>query len=247
MRNRPIPVMSDADKAYVRGLVIYEDAAVLAFNKPSGLPVQSRGNRARCLDELLWAFARSNGKRPRLVHRIDAGTSGLVIAAKTKPAAAFLSSAFEARRVAKRYLALVSGTLPQTDTGTVDAALLKLQQPDRPARSIISPPDTNDALAAQTRWAVLARVEPYALIEARPETGRMHQIRVHLAALGCPILGDDLYGAGAQTAPRLMLHAAGLEIPHPDKQKLTLDAPLPADFTAMCQSLGLQPPALGNV
>ncbi len=243
MRNRPVPVMTDADKAFVRSLVSYEDAAVLAFNKPSGLPVQSRGNKARCLDELLWAFARSNGKRPRLVHRIDAGTSGLVIAAKTQPAAAFLSSAFEARRVSKCYLALVSGTIPQIDAGMVDAPLLKLQQPDRPARSMIAPPDTEDAQAAQTRWAILARAQQYALIEARPVTGRMHQIRAHFAHLGMPILGDPIYGGGEQTAPRLMLHAASLELPHPDTKNIKLEAPVPSDFAALQSQLGLNPPA----
>ncbi|MCF6329797.1 MAG: RluA family pseudouridine synthase [Henriciella sp.] len=242
MRNRPVPVMTDADKAVVRSFVIHEDAAVLAFNKPSGLPVQSRGNKACCLDQLLWAFARSNGKRPRLVHRIDAGTSGLVIAAKTQPAAAFLSSAFEARRVGKRYLALVSGTIPKAATGMVDTPLLKLQQSDRPARSIVSPPGTKKAQTAQTRWTILARAQQYALIEARPVTGRMHQIRAHLAHLGMPILGDPIYGGGEQTAPRLMLHAASLELPHPDIQSLKLEAPVPGDFSALQSQLGLGHP-----
>lgn len=86
MRNRPIPHIANDQQALVRDLLIYEDAYVLAFNKPSGLAVQTRGNRGTSLDHLLWTFARSNGKRPQLVHRIDAGTSGLILAGKTKPA-----------------------------------------------------------------------------------------------------------------------------------------------------------------
>jgi len=100
-RNRDIPLISEMDQAFVRGLLMGETADVLAFNKPSGLPSQTRGNRARNLDHLLWAFARSNGKRPRLIHRLDAGTSGVIIAAKTKPAAARLSEAFAGRDVEK--------------------------------------------------------------------------------------------------------------------------------------------------
>ena len=107
MRNRPIPRIAEDQKAYVRRLVLYEDDAVLAFNKPSGLAVQTRGNRGTSLDHLLWTFARSNGKRPQLVHRIDAGTSGLILAGKTKPAIAALSTEFAERRVKKRYLAFV--------------------------------------------------------------------------------------------------------------------------------------------
>ena len=102
MRNRPIPNIPDAQKDWVRGLVLYEDAFLYAFNKPSGLAVQTRGNRGTSLDHLLWTFARSNGKRPHLVHRIDAGTSGLILAAKTKPAMTFLSQEYAKRREEKR-------------------------------------------------------------------------------------------------------------------------------------------------
>ena len=125
MRNRPIPNLSDDHKALVRALVLYEDAFLLAFNKPSALAVQTRGNRGTSLDHLLWAFARSNGKRPHLVHRIDAGTSGLILAAKTKPAMAAVSAEFAERRVRKYYLALVSGNLPDADHGVCEVPLLK--------------------------------------------------------------------------------------------------------------------------
>lgn len=243
MRNRAIPAMSEADQAFVRALVIHEDASVLAFDKPSGLPVQSRGNKARCLDELLWAFARSNGKRPRLVHRIDAGTSGLVVAAKTQPAAAFLSGAFETRDVAKRYLALVRGWAGQGASGTITAPLVRVEAAARgptagSARARVARRAEAGAQDAVTHWTVLGETGQTALVEARPETGRMHQIRAHLAHIGMAILGDAIYGE-AETAPRLMLHAAGLDLPHPGGGRLHLSAPLPGDFTAMMAALGL--------
>ena len=102
MKNRPVPTLSPEDAAFVRSLVIDEDTHLIAFNKPSGLAVQTRGNRGPCLENFLPAFAKSNGKIPRLVHRLDAGTSGLLIAAKTKPAAAHLSEQFSKRRCSQR-------------------------------------------------------------------------------------------------------------------------------------------------
>ncbi|NQY13456.1 MAG: RluA family pseudouridine synthase [Henriciella sp.] len=233
MRNRPIPNLSDAQKQMVRDLVLYEDEFLLAFNKPSGLAVQTRGNRGTSLDYLLWAFARSNGKRPHLVHRIDAGTSGLVLSAKTKPAMTFLSAEFAERRVQKRYLALVSGSLPEAKSGVCETPILKVGRAVQPGQV------ERGADAARTHWAVLSRTETHALIEARPHTGRMHQIRLHLADMGCPILGDPIYGAGTLTAKRLMLHAANLEITLPNQEKRALEAPVPEDFKVQRQALGL--------
>ena len=233
MRNRPIPTLTDAQKETARRLVIYEDTNVLAFNKPSGLAVQTRGNRGTSLDFLLWTFARSNGKRPHFVHRIDAGTSGLVLAAKTKPAITFLSTEFAERRVKKTYLALVSGDLPADDAGACDVPLLKT------GRAVQAGRLDRGADAALTHWTVLARTNTYALIEARPHTGRMHQIRAHLALLGCPILGDPIYGAGTSTGARLMLHAQALEITLPTSQRHTFDAPIPDDFSTKQAELSL--------
>src|SRR5687767_8099720 len=107
--------ISEADRDFVRGLVIHNDPAILAFDKPSGLPVQTRNPDDRTLDMLLAAFAKSNGKRPRLVHRLDAQTSGVIVAGKTQPAAAALSAAFAGRDVTKTYLALVTGSAPDPE------------------------------------------------------------------------------------------------------------------------------------
>ncbi|MEO0550073.1 MAG: RluA family pseudouridine synthase [Pseudomonadota bacterium] len=230
MRNRDIPELDAVDKAFVRGLVCFEDEVLLAFNKPSGLPVQTRGSHGRHLDGLLWAFARSNGKRPRLVHQLDAGTSGLILAAKTKPAAAFLSKAFEDREVSKTYLAIVRGDLPDARSGRVEQALLRSGRGVAVSNAAAAKP-------AQTDWAVLSRSGNTALIEARPRTGRLHQIRAHMASLGCPIDGDTLYG-GAD-APRLMLHASKLNLPHPGGERLQLEAPAPEAFQDWRTRLGL--------
>lgn len=238
-RNRPVPQISAEDAAYIRGLVIHEDDQVIVFDKPSGLAVQGGGGVGRSLDGLLAAFAKSNGKRPRLVHRIDQGTSGLVIVARTQPAAAMLSDEFASRRAKKTYLALVRGALPAEDAGMIDTALVKVEEGGRP-RMIPAKSGRKGAQTAVTGWKIRARSGDAALIEASPETGRMHQIRVHLASAGMPILGDRLYGTGAESAPRLMLHAAKLVIAHPSGGARTYEAPLSEDFAALAGQLGLQ-------
>ena len=243
MRNREIPQLLDEDRAFVQSLLIFENETLLAFNKPSGLATQTRGNRGRSLDLLLWAYARSNGKRPRLVHRLDAGTSGIIVAAKTKPAAAFLSAQFEKRTVKKTYLAVCGGTLPQKDEGVWETGMRRVGE--RGLSAEICAPEAKGAAPALTRYRMLSRAGDKALVEASPETGRMHQIRVHLAAAGCPILGDRIYG-DAESAPRLMLHAAALELSLADGKALTVSAPLPDDFRHPAEASGLQLPAFGS-
>ena len=235
MRNRSIPAISDQDKDYVRSLIIHEDASLIAFDKPSGLAVQTRGNRGRCLDHLLWTFARSNGKRPRLVHRIDAATSGLVLAAKTKPAAAHISETFAARRVKKTYFAVVEMARPIAKSGSAIDTLVS-----RGRKTFIGT-GSGEGGAAQTDWTLVAEGKAStALLLARPVTGRMHQIRVQFSAMGCGLLGDPLYGGASEKAPRLMLHAFDLSLQHPDGSDMTLSAPLPADFLAVLDDYGIE-------
>ncbi|MGB3626059.1 MAG: RluA family pseudouridine synthase [Henriciella sp.] len=240
-RNRPIPTIKPEDADYIRSLMIHEDDQILVFNKPSGLAVQTAGGRGQSLDFLLWAFAKSNGKRPRLVHRIDSGTSGVLVVARTQPAAAFLSDQFAKRTLSKTYTALISGRLPDTNEGTAATPLRKVPS-DRGGREkmIAAKPGEKGAQSAQTHWRILSRTESHALIEASPVTGRMHQIRAHMAELGVPILGDRIYGAGKLSAARLMLHAARLDLRHPDGMPLAFEAPLPEDFLAECRSAGLK-------
>ncbi|WP_213271281.1 RluA family pseudouridine synthase [Hyphomonas sp.] len=238
-RNRDIPALSPETVALARSLLIHEDAVLLAFNKPSGMASQGGSSVGQSLDDLLWAFAKSNGKRPRLVHRLDQGTSGVILTARTQPAAASLSAAFAGREAKKTYLALVKGKLPPAEHGVIDASLVKVEEGGRP-RMILAREGRKGAQPARTGWHVLARNGDHALIQISPETGRMHQIRVHLMSLGCPILGDGLYGEGQATGARVMLHAARLEVPHPDGGTLTLEAPVPEDFQTMAEKAGLQ-------
>jgi 23S rRNA pseudouridine955/2504/2580 synthase len=238
-RNRAVPDISPEDTAFVRAMVLHEDNSLIAFNKPAGLAVQAGSGVALSLDDLMAAFAKSNGKRPRLVHRLDQGTSGVIVAARTQPVAAKLSEAFAGRDVQKTYLALVKGRLPSAETGVADASLVKVEEGGK-SRMIIARPDRKGAQAARTGWRVLARQDEFGLMQMAPETGRMHQIRVHLMSLGCPILGDALYGEGQATAPRLMLHAAKLDLAHPEGERLVIEAPLPEDFCAAAAAAGLQ-------
>jgi tRNA pseudouridine32 synthase/23S rRNA pseudouridine746 synthase len=244
MKLQAIPVRLTADEtALVRSLVIYEDAAILALNKPPGLSSQGGRGQVNTLDELLWAFAKSNGNRPRLIHRLDRDTSGVILTAKTKPAAGALGKAMMARRFAKTYHALIAPDPPEPLQGLIDQPLRRHEM-GREAYMRVCEPDHPDAETAQTRYRTLHQGDGAALMEMSPLTGRMHQIRVHLASLGRPILGDVRYG-GALTlkgaaVPRLMLHASRLSFPHPaDGRTMTLEAPWPADFAAVADEAGI--------
>ena len=238
MRNLPLPDISAEDRAYAHSLIIYEDSEVIVFDKPSGLAVQGGGGVYQSLDDLLVAFAKSNGKKPRLVHRLDRGTSGVIIVARTKPAAAFLSDEFASRRAQKTYLALVSGRLPERDAGVFDQPLVKVEEGGRP-RMLIAKPGRKGSQEAVTHWRILSRQGEHAVFGLKPETGRMHQIRAHLMGAGCPILGDHLYGSGARSADRLMLHARSLEIALPGQGRQTFSAPVPIAFAELARQLGL--------
>lgn len=234
--------LTPAEIDFVRGLVLHEDADILALNKPAGLSSQGGRGQTHTLDELLWAFARPGKARPRLVHRLDRGTSGVILTAKTKPAAGFLGKALMGRRVAKTYLAIVAPGAPEPAAGTIDLPLRRVER-GREAYMQICAADHPDAEAAVSRYRVLARGREAALLELEPQTGRMHQLRVHLAAIGCPIAGDPRYGGaqvvGGRAIPRLMLHARALAFPHPAGGRTRLEAAPPQDFEAAAAALGL--------
>jgi tRNA pseudouridine32 synthase/23S rRNA pseudouridine746 synthase len=233
--------LSDEEIAFVRSLVIYEDEAVLALNKPAGLSSQGGRGQVHTLDELLWAFAKRNGNRPRLVHRLDRDTSGVILTAKTKPAAGALGKALMGRRgFQKTYVALVAPGPPEPPHGAVSAPLRRVEI-GREAYMQVCAAEDEGAQAALSRYRTLAKGEGGALLELSPETGRMHQLRVHLAHLGRPILGDARYGGALMAAgapvPRLMLHAAALGFPHPEGRKVRIEAEPPADFKATAERL----------
>jgi tRNA pseudouridine32 synthase/23S rRNA pseudouridine746 synthase len=238
---KPVQLTPD-EIALVRSLVIYEDEQLLALNKPSGLSSQGGRGQVNTLDELLWAFARPGKPRPRLIHRLDRDTSGVILTAKTKPAAGFLGKAMMARKFAKTYRAIVAPGAPQPDAGVVEHPLRR-EEIGREAYMRICRPDHADAEAARTRYRTLTATDTAALLEVDPETGRMHQIRVHLASLGRPIVGDVRYGGAlmvdGRPAPRLMLHALAMICPHPGGGLKRLAAPTPADMAELASALKL--------
>jgi tRNA pseudouridine32 synthase/23S rRNA pseudouridine746 synthase len=237
------PVQLTADEiAFVRGLVIYEDEDLLALAKPPGLSSQGGRAQVNTLDELLWAFARPGKARPRLIHRLDRDTSGVILTAKTKPAAGFLGKAMMARRFAKSYRAIVTPGAPEPAEGLIEAALRR-EEIGREAYMRVCAPTHPDAEAARTRYRTLTASSAAALLALDPETGRMHQLRVHLASIGRPIAGDARYGGAlavaGHPAPRLMLHAMALEFPHPQGGLKRIEAPVPPDMARLAAELGL--------
>ncbi len=235
--------------AFVRSLVIYQDDQILALNKPSGLSSQGGRGQVHTLDELMGAFVKSSGSKPRLIHRLDRDTSGVILTARTKPAAAFLGKAMMARRFRKTYLAIVTPGAPEPAQGLIDAPLRRDEE-GREAFMRLCPPDHPDAEIARSRYRTLGAGTGSALLELNPITGRMHQLRVHLASISRPIAGDPRYGGALMVAgqpmSRLMLHAASLEFPHPDGGRFKLTAPPPADFETAAMAAGLSLEAMGS-
>jgi RluA family pseudouridine synthase len=241
--DKPI-ALSEEEIVWVKSMLVYQDEAVMGFNKPSNLSSQGGRGIFHNLDDMLWAFAKSNGKKPRLVHRLDRDTSGIIIAAKTKPVAAFLGEAIAGRRVNKTYVCVVSNPQNLSDNGIITVALRR-EEEGREAYSRVCDDDHPEAQTAKTTYSVLSRTPEAALVKCEPFTGRMHQIRVHLAHFGASIAGDVRYGGalsiGGERVPRLMLHALSFEFPHPllSARKL-LSAPLSTDMISLCEALHLK-------
>jgi len=225
-------------------VVVFEDGHLLALDKPAGLVVHPTwGHRqGTLLNGLLWRAREwdAERERPRLVHRLDKDTSGLLLVAKTRAAHAELARAFQRRQIGKEYLAVVEGN-PPANGGRVDLAIAR--DPADPKRRLAGAAGGRPAV---TSWRVMAEGRhdgrAFALLRCRPETGRTHQIRVHLAAVGLPIVGDPLYGTGGGLLPRQALHAARLDLAHPvTGAPLALAAPLAPDIVALTARLGLTP------
>lgn len=228
------------DIAYAKSLVIYEDEDVLALNKPSGLAVQGGTKTTRHIDGLLSAWGEGM-ERPRLVHRLDRDTSGVLVLGKSPAAAAKLAGAFAKRRTQKIYWALVAG-LPKPGDGVLELPLAKKGVGDR---EMMVPADPKDprAESAETEFVTLARAaDKVAWMALWPHTGRTHQLRAHMLAMGHPILGDPKYKTEASEAIsgelRLQLHARRLVLPHPSRGTLLLEAPIGKEMKAGFERFG---------
>jgi 23S rRNA pseudouridine955/2504/2580 synthase len=221
---------SAEDAAFIRKLMLFEDKAILALNKPFGLAVQGGEKTRRHIDGML-ASLEKDGERPRLVHRLDRDTGGLLILAKTRRAAAALGGAFQRHEVEKTYWALVAGT-PHPREGTIDFRIAKrmVRVADEEQERVIAV-DDEESKKAITDFQTVESVGDVSFIALRPRTGRTHQIRVHCAAMGTPIVGDGKYGGAASriegVSPSLHLFCRSMTFPHPDTGKpKTLSAPL---------------------
>lgn len=191
--------------------IIHADAALLVVNKPAGLlSVPGRGEAGK---DNLTARVQACFADALVVHRLDMGTSGLMMFARGAAMQRTLSMAFAARRIAKRYVAVVEGRVEQ-DSGQIEAAL-RLDWPRRPRQVV----DNEGGKPSLTRWRVLQRLADTTRLELEPVTGRSHQLRVHLQAIGHPILGDELYAPLPLKSQRLLLHATHLELQHPASGK----------------------------
>ena len=220
--------------------VVYEDDDVIVVTKPSGLVVHPAPGHpdGTLVNALLFHCGASlsgvgGALRPGIVHRIDRDTSGLIIAAKNDYAHQFLSAQLADHTLARTYECIVVGNLRE-DSGTVDAPIARDSR-DRKRMAVVP-----GGRRAVTHWTVLARYPGYTHVQCRLETGRTHQIRVHMAYLGHPILGDTVYGA-KKPVPGLTgqcLHAVGLQFIHPrTKELVSLSCPLPGEFTAALRKI----------
>lgn len=227
---RPPPTRPRAaDQTMLRAATLHRDEAVIVLNKPPGLAVQGGTATERHVDGLLDELRFGSGERPRLVHRLDKDTSGILVIARTAAAAAFLTRAFREKATRKTYWAVVVG-LPKLRQGRIDLALAKT--PGRSGERVRA--DVEEGRHAVTYYRVIDNAGSQASwLALMPITGRTHQLRAHCAAIGTPILGDGKYGAaaahlaGLPGSRRLHLHARSLSIPHPLGGRLEVTAPLP--------------------
>ena len=242
----PPPGLSKADRDFIERLILFEDQHVLVLNKPFGIAVQGGTATRRHIDGLLAGMADRFGDRPRLVHRLDRDTTGVLLVAKHRDAAARLGRIFQTRSAAKTYWALLKG-VPKPPQGKVEAALVKAAGPDGDRVRKALPGEQAKAMHATTHYSVIDRVaHKAAWVSLKPVTGRQHQLRAHMALIGHPIVGDNKYEgdtalAGSGIEAKLHLHARRLVIPHPAGAKPDIDvtAPLPEHMGRTWELLGL--------
>jgi len=243
------PALSDADAAFIQELVIYKDSELIALNKPAGLAVQGGSKTTRHVDGMLDALQFDFKERPRLVHRLDRDTSGVLILARSALAATKLGRAFQGHDIEKIYWCLVIG-YPEHAAGTISAALAKSGPEGREKMQW----DEENGKKAVTDYRVISTAgEKITWLELMPQTGRTHQLRAHCVVIKTPIVGDKKYtvkhdhpdqeinlrdGLLADVADQLCLHARQLTLNLPGRKPLTLTAPLSKHMSTAFQDLG---------
>ena len=229
-------VLSKNDADFITSLVIYKDKDIIVINKPSGLAVQGGTNTTRHVDGMLEALKFEKEEKPKLVHRIDKNTSGILVLARNRKSADMLTKAFREKKINKTYLALVRGC-PEPKEGIIEYNLEKVGE----KMEVVE-----DGQKALTEINVLDNTgKKFALVEAHPLTGRTHQIRAHLEAIGTPIVGDDKYFGEKrehfqQIQDKLYLHAYKIDLSDIYNKKTVITADLPKHFIEACQFFGLE-------
>ena len=235
--------LSPDEQALLMDSVLYQDDWILALNKPAGLAVQGGSRQKRHLDAMLDALRFGADERPRLVHRLDKDTSGVLLLARSRAAAQALTAAFRDQATEKTYWAAVAG-VPRPESGRIDLPLGKARSGGRERMSSGAPAERQ----ALTLYALAGRWrDEVSWLVLRPLTGRTHQLRVHCAAIGHPILGDGKYGgkaafpASLPRVKRLHLHAREIALLHPEQETtLRVTAPLPAHMEQTWTELGFR-------
>ena len=229
--------ISRRDAEFILSLVIYKDDNIIVLNKPSGLAVQGGTNTSRHVDGMLEALRFELNEKPKLVHRIDKDTSGVLVLARNRTWADRLTKAFREHALPKTYLALVN-SCPKNPAGEIKAPLEKCGE-----KSLVSP----DGKPAATVYKTLDEVgSKFALVETSPLTGRTHQIRAHMEYIGCPIVGDDKYFGGekrqkyASIPDKLYLHAYKIDLSALYNKKTVIKAALPEHFKKALAALGIE-------
>ncbi len=250
---RPVDAekLGEVEREFIQSLVLYRDEHVVAIDKPAGLAVQGGARVGRSVDALLDGLRFGAAERPRLVHRLDKATSGVLLLARDRKVAATLAHAFRDGLIVKEYWALVTG-VPRPLRGMLDLALVK-KPVDSSGHEQVAVDDANGK-PAWTDYAVIDSVsDVVSWLSLRPRTGRTHQLRVHCRALGTPVLGDRKYGGpappadGRPTVGRLMLHARRLHIPRNAGGPVTVCAPLDAAMRAQWSFYGFAEDVARNV
>jgi len=240
---RHVMVMDAGQIKDLQASILYRDEAVIVLNKPAGLAAQGGSGITVHLDGMLDALRFDGVERPKLVHRLDRDTSGVLLLARGVKAASKLATAFRGRDVEKTYWALLWG-VPDVLEGRIDLPLLRVEHGGS-SRAEPAGRQNPDALKAVTDYKILDYAgKKFSWAELSPQTGRMHQLRAHTLALGTPIVGDAAYGAAFAEgfAPQLHLHARRLRVPHPDGGFLAVEAPLPKHMRDSFVHLGFATP-----
>ena len=244
LAERPAAPVRIPDRAIedLRASVLHRDDDVLVINKAPGLAVQGGTKTDLHVDAMLDALRFDSPHRPRLVHRLDKDTSGVLLLARSPAAAAALAMAFRAKTAQKLYWAVVVG-VPRPARGRIDLALDKVPGPR--GEHVVA--DDGEGKRAATLFRVVDHAgRRAAWVTLSPLTGRTHQLRVHMAAIGTPIVGDGKYGGaeaflgGDIVSRRLHLHARAIRLPHPRGGELAVMAPAPAHFAATLKTLGFE-------